>query len=386
MSVTHIPDSVKFRLWGKAGGRCEYDGCNQPLWIDSVTKHEFNTAYIAHIIADKPGGPRGHEVLSEKLKDDILNLMLMCDQHHRLIDKEDVDGHPVALLQGMKKKHENRIELLTSLFPDKQSHVLIYGANIGEHSSPLRFSKVAEAMLPERYPAQKTALELSLLRSPFIDREPEFWDIEREQLLRQFERLVRPLLVTGDIKHLSIFGLAPQPLLIELGRLLSDIQAAEVFQLHREPANWMWQDYPEGFRFFLQEPRTIENEVAINLSLSATIDKSRIHRILGEEVSIWTLTVEAPNNDFLKSRHQLGEFRQIFRQTLEKVKLAHGEDATIHLFPAVPVAVAIEVGRAWMPKADLPLQVYDENKALGGFIPALEIGRAITRMEVKNNG
>ena len=35
---------------------------------------------------------------------------------------------------------------------------------------------------------------------------------------------------------------------------------------------------------------------------------------------------------------------------------------------------AIEVGRVWMPKADLPLVVYDQNRALGGFGRALEIG------------
>ena len=57
--------------------------------------------------------------------------MLMCDEHHRLIDKIDVQGHPAERLQLMKASHEARIELLTSLQEDKKSHVLLYGANIG---------------------------------------------------------------------------------------------------------------------------------------------------------------------------------------------------------------------------------------------------------------
>jgi hypothetical protein len=61
MSISKIPERTKLLLWGKAGGRCEYDGCNEPLWLDSVTKFEFNAAYIAHIVADKPSGPRGDE-------------------------------------------------------------------------------------------------------------------------------------------------------------------------------------------------------------------------------------------------------------------------------------------------------------------------------------
>lgn len=42
MSVSHIPEKVKIRLWGKAAGRCQYEGCNKPLWLDSHTKAECN--------------------------------------------------------------------------------------------------------------------------------------------------------------------------------------------------------------------------------------------------------------------------------------------------------------------------------------------------------
>jgi hypothetical protein len=58
MSVSYIPETIKLRLWAQAAGRCEYHGCNDRLWLDSVTKSEFNAAYIAHIVADEPGGPR----------------------------------------------------------------------------------------------------------------------------------------------------------------------------------------------------------------------------------------------------------------------------------------------------------------------------------------
>ncbi len=36
---------------------------------------------------------------------------------------------------------------------------------------------------------------------------------------------------------------------------------------------------------------------------------------------------------------------------------------------------AVEVGRVWMPKADLPLKIYDENRIMKRFIPTLEIKR-----------
>jgi hypothetical protein len=58
----------------------------------------------------------------------------------------------------------------------------------------------------------------------------------------------------------------------------------------------------------------------------------------------------------------------------DEIKAVHGEDAVLSIFPALPVSAAVEVGRVWMPKSDLPLQVSDQNRARGGFEPALLIG------------
>src|SRR4051794_11815114 len=102
MSVSSVPGHVRFALWGRTGGRCQYRGCNHALWKDDLTQHEFNTAYIAHIVADQPDGPRGDPARSRQLRADIANLMLLCDRHHRLIDIGDVPGHPESVLIAMK--------------------------------------------------------------------------------------------------------------------------------------------------------------------------------------------------------------------------------------------------------------------------------------------
>ena len=144
MSVTSVKIDVRTRLWGKAGGRCQYEGCNKALWRDGLTKAEFNSSYIAHIVADEPGGPRGDPTRSASLKSHISNLMLLCDEHHRLIDKADVLGHPEERLRAMKESHEQRIELLTTLGPEKRSHVVLYGANIGAHNTQVPLNHASE--------------------------------------------------------------------------------------------------------------------------------------------------------------------------------------------------------------------------------------------------
>ncbi|MFP3790852.1 SAVED domain-containing protein [Bacillus subtilis] len=367
MSVSYIPVAVKTSLWGKASGRCQYDGCNKPLWFDEVTKAEFNAAYIAHIVADKPNGPRGDKQRSELLKSDINNLMLLCDFHHRLVDIDQVDEHPESLLLEMKRSHENKMKMLTSLIPEKGSLVIFYGANIGQHDSHLSMNHAIYAMVPERYPKDKFPIELSLENSSFRDDESFYWSLEIENLRRQFNEKVK---ARKDVDHFSVFALAPQPLLIELGRLLSDIKATEVYQLHREPADWKWHDLIDDVNYRIVAPEKYTNTVALNISLSADIDNSRIRDVLGNEASIWTLTSDDPHNDFLKSREHLKVFRQQFRKLLNQIKIKHGQDVILHVFPAVPVAVAVEIGRVWMPKADLPLIIYDENR---GFKQAIEL-------------
>jgi hypothetical protein len=372
MSISYIPDNVKIRLWGKAGGRCQYEGCNQPLWLDTLTQAEFNSAYVAHIVADKAAGPRGDPVLSEKLKSDVGNLMLLCDKHHRLVDVADVDGHPVDRLRGMKERHEARMELLGSLGPEKRSHVVLYGANIGAHDAHLSLNKAAHAMLPDWYPAEARAIELGWTNSALEDRDATYWQGQALQLRRLFEQAVKPRLRKGEIQHLSVFGLAPQPMLMLLGHLLCDITTAEVYQLHREPPDWRWQTDPPGFDFSVAAPSSTAGPPALVFSLSATVLDERIQKVL-PGASIWKLSSPQPHNDFLAGRGQAKLFRQYVRTLLDRIKAAHGESATLHVFPAMPVALAVEFGRVIMPKADMNIQVYDQNQALGGFVPALAL-------------
>ena len=201
---------------------------------------QMNTAYIAHIIAAEPNGPRGDKELSPKLATDISNLMLMCDEHHRLIDREQVSDHPVDRLNEMKKKHENRIEMVTSLQENMKSHILLYETNIGQHTAKVSWDQAKDAIIPERYPAEAHAIELGFGNSSAKDDSETYWTRELGNLQYWITHSVQPRIRHGDIQHLSIFAFSTQPLLIELGRLLSDIPAAEVYQLHREPSNWKW--------------------------------------------------------------------------------------------------------------------------------------------------
>ncbi|WP_316794424.1 SAVED domain-containing protein [Pedobacter frigoris] len=369
-----IPESVKFRLWGKAAGRCQFTGCNEPMYYDRLTKAEFNTAYLAHIYAVSPGGNRYDPELSPKLVKDISNLMLMCDKHHRDIDDKANEGYYTApFLLQMKAAHEQRIELITEIGSEHQSHVLLFGAKIGTHEVPLSYRVAAEAMLPHKYPAGTSAIELGLKNAVFEDHTSEYWTFQEKQLVEMFNRHVLPLKGSHDVQHFSIFALAPIPLLIRLGTLLSDIYSADVYQKHREPNTWKWQTITTDHPINFSKPSDTSGVPALKISLSGTITDDRIAKVMGGGASIYHITIPVPDNDFLKSKAHLANFRTTLRHALDHIKSIHGHDQVLHVFPAVPVSAAVELGRVWMPKADMAMCIYDQNNKLNNFIPTLTI-------------
>jgi hypothetical protein len=357
-------------LWAQSAGRCQY--CNKQLIGDLHSGNDkLIRALVAHIVSAKPNGPRGDAVRSPALIDDISNLMLLCYEHHRLIDVEDEAGHPEEVLLAMKAAHETRIEIQTSLTEDRQTQILTYGAPIGTLEAPLSYSSVRMAVLPKRYPAGGRAIHLDMKGCRYRDHEPAYWTFQRENLRRQFRDSIAGRVETGEFRHLSVFGLAPQPLLIELGRLLCDICPADVYQLKREPKEWGWG--PDGDAIAFHTTTGFSGKVvALKLALSATVSDDRIHRVLGPNVSIWSITADEPHNDIMHRADDLCTWRRLLRRTFNKIKVVCGNDAEIHVFPALPISAAIEAGRIWMPKADLPLVIYDENRTHGGFLRTID--------------
>ncbi|HQT84991.1 SAVED domain-containing protein [Acidiphilium rubrum] len=363
-------------LWAKAAGRCQYSGCNKSLIGDLISGAEDkNFGFVAHIVADTPTGPRGDLIRSPLLSDDVSNLMLLCHVHHKLIDVDAVDQHPEERLLAMKAGRERRVEIVTAIDDDRASHVLRYAANIGGHDSPVAYEQISTAMLPDRYPADgRRTLDIEIRGSAHQDHEPQYWAFQRENLNRQFATKIRERIESREIRHLSVFALAPQPLLIELGRLLCDIAPADVHQLHREPKGWRWPVDGPAMRFRVREPTRSDGPIALVFALSATVTDDRITDVLGADTAIWAIEAEQPHNDIMKRPADLAEFRRLVRSIFNTIKARHGERAVINIFPAMPVSAAVEVGRVWMPKADLPLVVFDQNRTLQGFVRALEIG------------
>lgn len=377
MSHTSVPDKVKLRLWVAAGGRCQYAGCNTELYRDDLTLAEMNRSNVAHIIADRASGPRGDEVLSPQLAADFSNLMLMCYDHHHLIDHNGLDDHPVDLLRSMKAEHERRIETVTGIQNDRKTEICIYTARIGDFNPRVTFPETSTAVQANGwYPASPHAHELGRLNTQITDVDDHFWQQEAAHLRSIVRERILPPYERGHLRDWSIFAIAPQPLLMLLGHLMRDIGTANVYQRHREPPGWAWQDHPEGFSYNIERPNGATGQPALVLALSASIADERVFAKIGNDAAIWRVTIPQPNNDYLKSAQQLQQFRELIRPLLDEIKDQCPAGTPLNVFPAAPVSVCVELGRAIQPKAHMPMRLWDQNNDLGGFVHALDINHS----------
>lgn len=371
MSKTSLSASLKREILAKSAGRCEFKGCGKYLNTEKVTGKKIRLDEHAHIISDSPKGPRGDEMLSLQLGNDISNIMLLCLDHHKLIDT-DSENYSIEQLKSMKKEHEEGIEFyLNRIHTQQKTKVVIYKSNIGTFKDiPTNRNDICQA-ITDYYPDPEI-VDLFLTNNNLNDSEKTFWEIEERNLEEVFMSEIRKPIEKGEIEHLSVFALAPQPLLIKLGTLLTDIATVDIYQKHREPSTWQWQEEITT-KYQVVEPTEIKENIALVFSLSFTINDERIYEVLGQNTSIWKVTIDEPNPHFIRCKNQLKDFRQFMMSVYDRIKAIHGEKSIINLFPSVPVSIAVEIGRVRLPKSDLPIKIFDQNN--GKFIETIIIKR-----------
>lgn len=87
-------------LFSKTGNQCAFPGCTHPLVDDD---NDF-VAQICHIEAASPGGQRFNPKMSDELRRDPSNLLILCHRHHVKTDDETI--YTVEVLKKMKAEHE----------------------------------------------------------------------------------------------------------------------------------------------------------------------------------------------------------------------------------------------------------------------------------------
>jgi hypothetical protein len=360
-------------LFVRAGGRCEFDGCNTYLLEHHLTLTDGNFAEIAHVVAFKPDGPRGREGSRPEDINDVNNLMLLCPRCHKLID-DNPQGYTRKTLEEYKARHEQRIRHVTDLGPERSTSVVVFKAPIGGEAVAIPFDQIVEATSP-RYPRSRDGVVIDLTQ--VTDEGPAFTKAAMQTIQQRVRRLFEPGGEIEKSQHVSLFALAPIPLLVFLGRQLSNKVPADLYQRHRDTEDWTWKTTGEPVRYILRKMGSGQrgNAVALVLSLSGRIRLTDLPGAVRQNSAIYELTLDGqtPKPTYLRLRHDLESFRGAYQEVLGTIVRDHGLLKTIDLFPAVPAPVAVLCGRELLPKVHPGLRVFDYDKRKGGFTFQLEV-------------
>lgn len=357
----------EIQLFVRAGGRCEFAGCNEYLLEHHLTLTPGNFAQAAHIVAFSRRGPRADATMAAAYINDLSNLMLLCQRCHKLID-DDPKDHPVGRLKQGKASHEERIRHLTGINADLKTTVFRLTARIAGRAPTIPYAQIADAVAP-RYPLDRKGVVVDLSR---IDSSGErLIDVGQNEIRARIARLASAGLDGAAPEHISVFALAPIPLLVFLGRELSDKQQVDFFQRHRGTADWKWKESGRDVEYAFNRLRTgsAQDRVALCLSLSGSIDADSLPAVIDNTFSVYELTLAdgPPSPFFLRKKSDLENFRHAYMVAVREIVSAHKGVSHLHLFPATPAPVAIVCGHALLPKVDPTLLVYDADKANGGF-------------------
>lgn len=374
VSARSVPIPVERELIAGAAGRCELRGCNKFLYTHPLTGERGNFAENAHIVAFSERGPRGVAGIRPADIHNADNLMLLCAACHKLVDDRP-ERYTRAELEAQKCEHEARIKRVTDVGPDVQTTVLLLKARIGVSAVEIAQEGIFDALHP-RYPAgDPVIIDLTGLGE---EKGGPRYAAAAEAITEQAARLYANGSALQRTQHLSVFGLAPIPLLVTLGGALSNKVATDFYQCHRGKARrWTWFEGEPPARYALRQLRqgTDGARIGLVLSLSGQVDPVSLPTTIDGRFSLYEITLEGqvPNTGFLRQRADLEAFRETYRGFLARLRRDHPGLEELHVFPAVPAPVAVACGHDLLPKVDPALVVYDNVMKDGGFIARLKV-------------
>lgn len=202
-----IDARTKLILWGKAGATCAFPGCRRSLVRDATQDdREVLVGEIAHIVAQSQGGPRRDNDVPGGNIDGYGNLILLCHEHHELVDQQHHTYSVERLLQ-FKTEHEewirnrlSRDQEFEGLFRSERTVTETVFSTLLPVTSIPHFIYSGECALPEA--EVKLLLKFptdSEIYVPFIIRRERLFTFnDLTDLNSPFSKVIDPLSATRD--------------------------------------------------------------------------------------------------------------------------------------------------------------------------------------------
>lgn len=385
MAERKIPDSERLKLWVRSGGRCQI--CRRSLLEGQLAYRELTFGQAAHIVGQKASerSPRGlDEDLTDEQRDNADNLMLICDDEHSEIDKwGSRDAFTVEFLRELKRKHEDRVFLATSFGEHNRTTPLRMVGWL--RGSPVDVGREAVATavmggagrMPRFDLSTRNMLEIDLRALPGEEGpSPEYYAAACRAIDRVINTKVAEAVATEDIVHLSVFAFARLPLLVYLGAQLGDLVPVDVYQKHRSTEDWRWPDLEAtaAFGVTVPDPEPGSTEAVLVINVSGTIHPDELPAGVRDLPSFELGVDGLAHPDVLTGPRALAAFSDACRNMLAELeRRGHKHVRLLHVFAAIPLSSAVELGRIFARDVHPAIQLYDRTPN-DGYVRAIQVG------------
>lgn len=372
-----ISDSVRNALWARTAGRCTI--CNRRLLGDHRTYlHSVLLAELAHNIGATDGDASPRSADNDGVDDTEAeeNLLLLCHDCHKIIDDSDhIDFFPPEKLRQIKESFERRIEMVTEHGGLTRTAALRVGCMVRGSLAMASQREIAETLLAVNY----LGLVETRRSGDFTCRiggsagGRGFWDAA-QQSIDDVIAQVHQAIDSGDVEHISVFGIAPVPLLVYLGSHLDDKTPTRLFQKHRDQfVGWSWSDQGDPIDFEVtSDAASSAEDVVLVCALTSEVDRTALPDTLDGVPVIEVRPIgTSPRPTLLAHEQSLINFGEQWRVALATAEARFPDARRWHLVASAPVTASIESGRAFVRDIHPRVTVYERTDQ--GYEAVLEV-------------
>ncbi len=376
-----VPEVEKIKVWAKAAGRCVL--CAEYLIGETSFFHTTLVGQVAHNVGatSTPGSPRGRAPLTARERALEPNLLLLCAECHRKVDsRELVEYYSEERLAGYKQAHEARVRAVTDFATLIPSFVLRMGSSVRGAFMRASDRQIAEAFRASTLTHGTPDSRDSIVDIELLDPEewPTTWDRARAVIDDRVAKVRRDASAAG-VDTISVFAIAPIPILSYLGTQLDDASAVRLFPPSRRDDDSRWVPSPIGdlddahtptFVVTVGEPSEA-TEVLLTIGVTAPV---RLEYLPDEIASLPRVSLNVGGMhgpDLLTTPAAIADFAAAFRAAMAQLERAFPRATAVHVVAVVPATGAVEIGRGYMTAAQPTLVIYQRTES--GFAEAMRL-------------
>ncbi len=369
MTVRKIDAKISFQLWNSSKWMCQFPGCKEQLYINTLTFDVLNLSEQWHIIAYSKKWPRWKAIsdtfgrsIDKNWDNTFDNLILLCRKCHKTIDTFP-EKYDIEKLKQIKKDDIDRKKMLLETLPNHRRFVIKFTSAISwAWDISISDDEIYRAMFAEKcdnicnFESQPLSIEA---KNP-IQPEIKYWEnveysieTNKNGITAKMERVV------WECGGISVFWLWSIPSLIKLWSILPKQKEIDIYNRSRDST---WK-IPSSNNPIIIEKKNLDSQeenVIVILHFSGKITENMIPSdCFPTNTKIYSLGTEVPQLWWSPP----DTFGSIWRQLLAEI----WKNSTIHLFASVSNSIAINIWLQHEPGLHPQIKIYEFNKDTGKF-------------------